>query len=170
MRIRTLRSKMIRLITIVTFSRESIHSIQVFLRFIVLSDRNLCRLTRRWCSRNTKNISFNVDIFVFRNIHYHVVQTHDRIYLILIENVVSNIKLKIIFVSFLDRELDNVLANVLVHRRKFAVVIDNFVVRIDLNDFVVNFEKFLLSIVFVSTNEKERFEFESFVVTSMSDK
>ena len=94
-------------------------------------------------------------------------QTHDRIYLILIENVVSNIKLKIIFVSFLDRELDNVLANVLVHRRKFVVVIDNLVVRIDLNDFVVNFENFLLSIVFVSMNEKKRFEFESFFVKQL---
>ena len=104
---------------------------------------------------------------MFRNIRHHVVQTHDRIHLILIENVVSNVKLEIIFVSFFDRELDNVLANVLVHRRKFVVVIDNLVVRIDLNDFVVNLERLLLSIVLVSTNEKKRFEFESLVVKQL---
>ena len=94
-------------------------------------------------------------------------QTHDRIHLILIKNVISNVKLEIIFVSFLDREFDNVFANILVHRRKFVVVVDNLVIRIDLNDLVVNFEKLLLSIVFVSTNEKKRFEFESLVVKQL---
>ena len=104
---------------------------------------------------------------MFRDIRHHVVQIHDRIHLILIENVVSNVKLEIISVSFFDREFNNVFANVFVHRRKFAVVIDNLVVRIDLSDFVVNLERFLLSIVFVSANEKERFEFESFVVKQL---
>ena len=55
-------------------------------------------------------------------------------------------------------------ANVFVYRREFVIIIDDFVVYVKLNDFVVYFENFLLSIVFVLTNEKIFFEFELFVI------
>ena len=91
---------------------------------------------------------------MLRDIRHHVVQAHIRIHLILIENVVPSTDLEPVTIPFLDRELNNVLANVFVHRRELAIVVGDFVVCVKLNDLVVYFERLLLPAVLVSTNEK----------------